>query len=34
MSTDRKQIYFFGVIDIFTEYNAKKRVENMYKSIA
>ena len=34
LSSDKKQIYFFGIIDIFTEFNTKKRMENVYKSIA
>jgi hypothetical protein len=33
-SIDKSQIYFIGIIDIFTEYSAKKRVENIYKSVA
>ncbi len=33
-SLDKSQIYFIGIIDIFTEYSAKKRVENIYKSVA
>ena len=32
-SSDKTQVYFMGIIDIFTEYNAKKRVENMYKTV-
>lgn len=34
LSTDKKKIYFIGVIDIFTEFNARKRLENIYKSVA
>lgn len=33
MSIDKQQIYFFGIIDIFTNYNAKKKCENFYKSV-
>ena len=32
-SSDKTQVYFMGIIDIFTEYSAKKRVENMYKTV-
>lgn len=33
-SSDKKHIYFFGIIDIFTQFNAMKRMENMFKSVA
>jgi len=33
LSSDKQHIYFFGIIDIFTEFNTKKRLENAYKSV-
>ena len=30
---DESMLYYFGVIDIFTEYNAKKKLEHFVKSI-
>lgn len=32
-STDQSKIYFFGIIDIFTYYNAKKKMEHFFKSL-
>ena len=33
-SNDGKKVYFFGIIDIFTSYNNKKKMEYMMKSIS
>jgi 1-phosphatidylinositol-4-phosphate 5-kinase len=33
-SNDGKKVYFFGIIDIFTSYNHKKKMEYMMKSIS
>ena len=32
-SVDGKRIFYIGIIDVFTEYNAAKRVEYVVKSI-
>lgn len=32
-SIDGQKIYYLGIIDIFTEYNAKKKVEHFLKSL-
>ena len=32
LSSDKKYLYFIGIIDIFTEYSAKKKVEHNFKS--
>ncbi len=32
-SIDGTKIYFLGIIDIFTEYTAKKKAEHFFKSI-
>ena len=32
-SIDGSKIYFIGIIDIFTEYNAKKKAEHFLKSL-
>ena len=32
-SIDSSKVYFMGIIDIFTGYNAKKKVEHFLKSI-
>jgi 1-phosphatidylinositol-4-phosphate 5-kinase len=33
MSIDKSKIYYLGIIDIFTEYNMKKKGEHFLKSI-
>ena len=33
MSADSQHVYFLGIIDIFTEYNTKKAMEHVYKSV-
>ena len=33
MSADGKQIYFMGIIDILTEYTAKKSFEHFARSV-
>ena len=33
LSSDKQHIYFLGVIDIFTNYNATKKLEHFGKSI-
>lgn len=33
LSSDGKKVYFFGIIDIFTQYGAKKKMEHFFKSI-
>jgi len=33
LSKDRNMIYFFGIIDIFTDYGTKKSMEHFFKSI-
>ena len=33
LSIDKSKIYFLGIIDIFTEYNTKKAMEHVYKSV-
>jgi 1-phosphatidylinositol-4-phosphate 5-kinase len=30
---DETKIYYFGVIDILTEYNTKKKLEHFFKSL-
>lgn len=32
MSSDKQCIYFIGIIDVLTQYNAKKKLENAFKS--
>ena len=34
LSSDKQHIYYMGVIDIFTCYNARKKFEHLYRSIA
>jgi len=33
MSSDNQHVYFFGIIDIFTDYSTIKQMEHMYKSV-
>ena len=33
ISKDGRNIYFIGIIDIFTDFGAKKKAENLFKSI-
>jgi 1-phosphatidylinositol-4-phosphate 5-kinase len=33
LSKDQKSIYYFGIIDIFTNYGWKKVLENSWKSL-
>ena len=32
-SSDKKKLYFLGIIDVLTSFNLKKKCENLYKSI-
>jgi hypothetical protein len=32
-SSDEKEVYFFGIIDILTDYSAKKMLENHFLHI-
>ena len=34
LSSDKQHIYYMGVIDIFTQYNARKKFEHVYRSLA
>jgi len=33
MSSDKTKIYFFGIIDILTEYSTRKKLEHSFKKI-
>ena len=33
LSHDKQHIYYMGVIDIFTQYNARKKLEHVYRSM-
>ena len=34
LSSDKQHVYFFGIIDIFTHYSARKQIEHYYRCVA
>lgn len=34
LSSDKQHIYFIGIIDIFTHFSVRKKIENLYRSVA